>query len=164
MHLKGIIKHSFMVLEDKLKQVLFPNEYLTLDELIDWFRDNILLTKTDGKCAWFAELVSNLDLATLLARYLYELKGVGNLKFVNQKSAMSSIIEYKLRKFAGRYQKVDSKNISMVVFDFSVARGEHVKEDFVASLTKLTELDYISPVDVCDLVVQLGIKLDCKSL
>ena len=34
-----------MILEEKLKQTLFQSEYLTIEELIDTFRDNLLLWK-----------------------------------------------------------------------------------------------------------------------
>ena len=34
-----------MILEERLKQTLFQSEYLTIEELIDTFRDNLLLCK-----------------------------------------------------------------------------------------------------------------------
>lgn len=39
-----------------------------------------------------------------------------------------------------------------------------VKEDLVEDLTKVSKLDYISPIEISDMIQQLGFKIDTKVL
>ena len=97
-------------------------------------------------------------------KILLDIKTSGNLKYIKQKSAMSSIIEYKLRKFAGKYEKIDSKNINLVIYDFSVIKDENLKHEFISQLSKIKDQEYISPIDISSIAYQLGVKIDWKIL
>lgn len=78
--------------------------------------------------------------------------------------AKCSILEYKLRKFAGKYDQILNKHIELVLFDFTHWKEESAKNDLIQDLKKMVSLDYISPIDIADLVSQIGIKVDSKVL
>ena len=61
----------------------------------------------------------NFTLAIKLARYFIETKTVAKNKSVRPKVAKCSILEFKLRKFAGKYDQILNKHIDLVLFDFS---------------------------------------------
>ena len=68
-----------MVLEERLKQTLFQKDYLTLEELVDTFRDNLLLNTNDGKanCCYLTKsnsFCSNITLKILLQTERSKLK------------------------------------------------------------------------------------------
>lgn len=78
--------------------------------------------------------------------------------------AKCSILEYKLRKFAGRYDQILDKHIDLVLFDFKNCKEDEAKEDLIEDFMRLSNYDYITPMDISEVVIQLGIRLDTKIL
>lgn len=150
LHLVKKVQHWVSVFEDELSTVLFGNmDELELNQIIDCFRDTLGLFKSD---------------ATLLARYFFEPRNLTKLKPLNTRKAKASIIEYKLRKFAGSYEKYYDKNIDLVTYDYHRHKDETDKEDFVEDLLKLWKFEFITQIDIASLVCQYGFKIDLQVL
>jgi hypothetical protein len=63
-------------------------------------------------------ILIEFNIATKLAKYLIETKTIALIKGNQTKAANCSILEFKIRKFAGRYDKILDKHIELVLFDF----------------------------------------------
>ena len=98
----------------------------------------------------------------MLARYLFELKWFENLKNFKQKSGLSSVIEYKLRKFAGRYNKIFSKDIYQIAENFHANNSEDTIKKFIGKIEGMKEAKYISTIDFWDIVWECKVNIDWK--
>lgn len=76
----------------------------------------------------------------------------------------TSVLEFKLRKFWGKYEKVLEKNIELILFDFKHHKDSSAQEELIEDLTQLSKQDYVTTADITDIVVQLGFKVDIKVL
>ena len=80
------------------------------------------------------------------------------------KSALASVIEYKLRELAGNYDKVYNKNIEIILFDLHHMKDASIKDDFINEISSLAKQETWSTLDINDIVYQLGLKIDTKIL
>jgi hypothetical protein len=156
--LKGVVRNAVRILEDRLKETLFPHEEISVADLAESFRDHLLLKKDEGNRFWLKYL------AIKLAKYLIDSPNI--VKFTSRvlETTKTSILEFKIRKFGGKYEKILEKNIELILFDFKHHKEPSAQQELIEDLTQLSKQDYITTTDITDIVVQLGFKFDIRVL
>ena len=79
-------------------------------------------------------------------------------------TSKSSILEFKIRKFGGKYEKILEKNIELILIDFKHHKEASAQQELIEDLTQLSKQDYITTTDITDIVIQLGFKFDVRVL
>lgn len=60
--------------------------------------------------------------------------------------------------------KCSISNIEIILFDLHHLRNSSLKDDFLTEMAKLSQQEYVSPLDISDLAYQIGLKIDIKIL
>ncbi|CAI2360161.1 unnamed protein product [Moneuplotes crassus] len=145
LHLKDQIRSALTTLGPNFMKDLHQRDYISLPELIDSFRDNLLLAKKD---------------ATDFAKYLAEQECATSwLANPLSKNICMATIDNKIKEFAEDYEKIDY-NLEQFIEEYKHFRDEKRKENILQSLKKLGERQYITPMNLTRAFIDAGYLTD----
>jgi len=115
------------VYEERLSEAIFKYENITEDEFKDSLRDKFSLENKD---------------ATLIARYFFSPKLMTNskLKVEQQQQSNIKLMEYKLRKLAGNYTKIESNFINQLTT--AISNNKEKSKMLISSLEEIMQVEY----------------------
>lgn len=69
-----------------------------------------------------------------------------------------------MKDFIKKYTKIESDNITDVKKEFDENENTEEKEDFVDQLKSLSRCDFVSPLDIFNLIMTSNLKLDANRI
>lgn len=106
----------------------------------------------------------NYFIANKLAKYFIETKTLAVPNGSPSSRATSTILEFKIRKFAGKYERIMNKHIELILFNFKNHKRKADQDELIYNLEHVCKREYISPLEIVEIVQQSGINLDLKIL
>ena len=77
---------------------------------------------------------------------------------------MSSIIDWKLRKFVGKYNKIHTEDIYKIINSFKYIKRKQAVGGIIKDLENLKNMDYITISEIWDIFMYHEVKADIKRL
>lgn len=144
-HLKERVKTAVMIFEDKLNIILFDTSEIRMDIFMQRLEEYFLLGKGD---------------AILLSRYLFERRNKPIVIYQKDTLRRSNFISRRLKEFVGKYEKVSLADMNDIKVDYNWFDDADAKKSFIDRLKDFGQNDFVTPLDISNLVLSLNIGID----
>jgi hypothetical protein len=134
-----------MTYEETLLTLIFKNHIITLQGFTTNIEELFCLTK---------------DEALLFSRYLFERRNKPKVVLDKSAERRCSLLIRRLREFVGKYNKIESEDMSDIKIDFNDIKDKELQTKFVDKLKDLTHCQSVSPFDIFSLVETMNVKID----
>ncbi|CAI2365025.1 unnamed protein product [Moneuplotes crassus] len=159
-HLRPKVRLAVMVYEENFKNLIFAPSPLL--QAVKSNSNEITMKRFIAK----AEELMGLSPkeAVKVGRYLFERRNKAKVLFDEDVARRTKLILKRLKEFAGKYTKIETKDFSTLKEEFFLNHDQGLKEQFLSGLDGLAKCEHVSPFDVFQLVLGSGLALSATNV